>query len=82
MSSTDNPVNVQADPTDGKDITGSRPVSVRFPDPRLEKLVRKAAVERDTSRSEFMVEAAVAAAREVLKLKRESDFRAYLDDAA
>lgn len=79
MSSVDNPAKVGAKPTTDKD-TG-HPVSVRFPDPRLEKLVRKAAVERNTNRSAFIVEGAVRLAREVLKLQREDDFRAYLDAA-
>jgi uncharacterized protein (DUF1778 family) len=79
MSSVDQPVKVQAGTGAGKD---AGPVSVRFPDARLEKMVRRAAVEIDTSRSEFMVAAAVKAAREVLKLQREADFLAYLEHAA
>jgi uncharacterized protein (DUF1778 family) len=55
--------------------------SVRIPDLRLNKLIRMAAIERDVTRSEFMAEAAVRVAREVLRLQREEDFRDWLDAA-
>jgi uncharacterized protein (DUF1778 family) len=79
MSSVDNLGKVRAGTTTDKDA--GHPVSVRFPDARLEKLVRKAAVELNTSRSAFIVEGAIRLAREVLKLQREADFQAYLDAA-
>ena len=59
----------------------SAPVSIRFPDVRLARLVRRAAAERDTTRSAFIVDAAVKAAREVLRLQREDDFQRWLDAA-
>jgi uncharacterized protein (DUF1778 family) len=82
MSSADIPAKVPTETAGGKETTGSVPVSVRFPDPRLEKLVRTAAVEADTSRSEFIVAASITAARDVLKLKRESDFQRWLEERA
>ena len=81
MVSEQNPAKVRPDTADDKQAGHSVPVSIRFADPRLEKLVRKAAVESDTNRSAFIAEAAVRAAREVLQLKREADFQAYLDAA-
>lgn len=55
-------------------------VSVRLPKrPHdFEKLIRRAAVEVDASRSGFIADAAIARAREVLKLKRDEDLAAYL----
>lgn len=68
-------------PAEESDDKSAAPVSVRFSDRRLKKLVRKAAAELDKSRSEFMAEAAVQAARTVLKLQREEDFQKYLEAA-
>ena len=81
MVSEQNPAKVRALTADDKNTGHSIPVSIRFADPKLEKLVRKAAVESDTNRSAFIAEAAVEKARAVLNLKREADFRAYLDAA-
>lgn len=80
MTSEHKPVNIVAESVVVKD---ARHViaSVRLADFRLNKLIRMAAIEANLTRSEFMAEAAVKAAREVLRLKREEDFRAWLDAA-
>jgi uncharacterized protein (DUF1778 family) len=80
MTSVDDAAKVQADSDPGK-ATTPPPVSIRFTDARHAKLVRLAAAERDTTRSAFIAEAAVKAAREVLKLQREDDFNRWLDAA-
>lgn len=80
MTSEHKPVNIVAESVVVKD---ARHViaSVRLADFRLNKLIRMAAIEANLTRSEFMADAAVKAAREVLRLKREEDFRAWLDAA-
>jgi len=55
-------------------------VSVRIPI-KLARLVRQAAASRNTTRSAFMAEAAVQAARAEMKLLRDEDFQRYLEAA-
>jgi hypothetical protein len=60
----------------------SKPTTVKFADWRHEKLVRRAAVEENISRSAFIAEAAVEKARRKLRLSRDADFEQWLEEQA
>ena len=80
MTSDHKPQSIGVNQAAVKDAT---PVvaSVRITDRRLDKLIRLAALEVGTTRSEFMAGASVEKARAALRLQREEDFRAWLDAA-
>lgn len=71
-----------AAPDDKNTVAGETlTVSVRMPK-KLARLVRQAAAARNTTRSAFMAEVAIREARVEMKLQRDEDLAAYLEQAA